>query len=73
MKNYIETNKGVITTQFYDDGIGKGVEILLDGQIVCMLDVMEGKYAGARLIVYSKEDEDEPTDIIDINKNPEEE
>lgn len=69
MENGIKTSMGMITTQFYDDGIGKGVEVLLNGSIVCMFDIMEGKYEGARLIVYSKEDEDEPTDIIEINKD----
>ena len=67
----METKVGVITTKYYDDGIAKGLQVLLDGEIVCMLDVMEGEYSGIRLIVYSEYDEDEPTDIIEINKNKE--
>lgn len=64
----METKAGVITTRFYDDGIAKGIQVLLDGEIVCMLDVMDGEYEGVRLIVYSEYDEDEPTHIIDVNK-----
>lgn len=64
----METKAGVITTRFYDDGVAKGIQVLLDGEIVCMLDVMEGEYEGVRLIVYSEYDEDEPTHIIDVNK-----
>lgn len=64
----METKAGFITTRFYDDGIAKGIQVLLDGEIVCMLDVMEGEYEGVRLIVYSEYDEDEPTHIIDVNK-----
>ena len=65
----METKAGVITTRFYDDGIAKGVSVLLDGEIVCMLDVMEGECEGTRLIVYSEYNEDEPTYIIEVNKN----
>lgn len=64
----METKAGVITTRFYDDGIAKGVQVLLNGEIVCMLDVMEGEYAGTRLVVYSEYNEDEPTHIIEVNK-----
>lgn len=67
----METKAGVITTRFYDDGIAKGVSVLLDGEIVCMLDVMERECAGTRLIVYSEYNEDEPTHIINVNKNKE--
>lgn len=66
MSKEFKTSAGVITTEYYDDGMGKGVQILLNGDIVCMLDVME---SGTRLIVYSDYCEDEPTDIIDINKD----
>jgi hypothetical protein len=68
----MKTKAGVITTRFYDDGIAKGIHIMLDEETVCMLDVMEGEYEGTRLIVYSKYNEDEPTHIIEINKNKEE-
>lgn len=67
----METNVGIITTRFYDDGIAKGIQVLLNGEIVCMLDVMDGEYVGARLIVYSEYNEDEPTHIIEVNKNKE--
>lgn len=67
----METKAGVITTRYYDDGMAKGVQVLLDGEIICMFDVMEGEYEGARLIVYSEYNEDEPTHIIDVNKNKE--
>lgn len=67
------TNAGEIKTRFYDDGIAKGVQILLNNEIVCMLDVMEHPTeGGTRLIVYSNYNEDEPTHIIEINKDKEE-
>lgn len=72
MSKGYETSAGVITTRFYDDDIAKGVEILLDGNIVCMLDVMQHPTeGGTRLIVYANYNEDEPTHIIDINKDKE--
>lgn len=70
MENEFKTSAGTITTEFYDDGMARGVEILLNGDIVCMLDVIEHPTeGGTRLIVYSDYYEDEPTDIIDINKD----
>ena len=69
-----KTKAGVITTRFYDDGIAKGVEILLNDEIVCMLDVMEHPTeGGTRLIVYANYNEDEPTHTIEIKKDKEEE
>ena len=69
----MQTTVGKITTQFYDDGIAKGVQILLDDNIICMFDVMNHPaYGGARLIVYASYNEDEPTHIIEINKDKEE-
>ena len=65
----METKAGVITTRYYDDGMAKGVQIMLDWETVCMLDVMECEYEGTRLIVYSEYNEDEPTHIIYVNKN----
>lgn len=68
----VKTDAGVITAQPYDDGMGKGIQLLLNGDIVCMLDVMtHPTEGGTRLIVYSKYHEDEPTHIIDINKDKE--
>lgn len=70
----IETNAGVITAVPYNDGMGKGIQLLLDDDMVCMLDVMEHPTeGGTRLIVYSGYYEDEPTHIIDINKDKENE
>lgn len=68
----VETNAGVITAVPYDDGMGMGIQLLLNGDIVCMLDVMNHSvYSGTRLIVYSGYYEDEPTHVIDINKDKE--
>jgi hypothetical protein len=68
----IKTSAGVITTRAYDDGCAKGVAVELDGEIVCMLDVMDHPTeGGTRLIAYSDYYEDEPTHIIDINKEKE--
>lgn len=72
MKDTYMTKAGVIRTRFYDDGCAKGVEILLNDEIVCMLDVMEHKTeGGTRLIVYAEYSEDEPTHTIEINKEKE--
>ena len=72
MKNSYDTKAGTIKTRFYDDGVAKGVEILLNDEIVCMLDVMvHSTYGGTRLIVYANYNEDEPTHIIQINKDKE--
>lgn len=66
------TNEGVIEVRFYDDGMAKGAEILLNDMIVCMLDVMEHPTdGGARVIVYAEYNEDEPTHVIEINKDKE--
>lgn len=67
------TKAGIITTRFYDDGMARGIQILLNDEIVCMLDVMEHPTeGGTRLIVYANYNEDDPTHIIEINKDKEE-
>lgn len=68
----IQTEAGVITAISYDDGIAKGIQLQLNGDIICMLDVMTHPTdGGTRLIVYADYYEDEPTHIIDINKDKE--
>ena len=68
----VKTNAGVITAQPYNDGMGKGIQLLLNDDIVCMLDVMEHPTeGGTRLIVYADYYEDEPTHVIEINKDKE--
>lgn len=72
----MKTSAGTITTRFYDDGCAKGVQVLLDGNIVAMLDVYEpsnGETEGeARVLVYKKEytetEEDAPIECITINR-----
>ena len=72
----MKTSAGVITTQFYDDVIAKGIQILLDGTIVAMLDVYEpvaGVLEGeARVLVYKAsyddDEEEEPIECITINR-----
>ena len=67
----MKTSAGKITTRYYDDGIAKGVQILLDDTVVAMLDVFEsaaGEMEGeARVLVYHK-DCDEPIECITINR-----
>ena len=67
----MKTSAGKITTKYYDDGIAKGVQILLDDTVVAMLDVFEssaGEMEGeARVLVYNK-DCDEPIECITINR-----
>ena len=70
------TSAGIITTRYYDDGMAKGIQILLDGEIVAMLDVYEpseGEAEGeARVLVYKKtyaeDEEEEPIACITINR-----
>ena len=70
------TSAGVISTRLYDDGMAKGIQILLDDTIVAMLDVYEpseGETEGeARVLVYKKEytedEEEAPIDCITINR-----
>ena len=72
----MQTSAGIITTQTYDDGIAKGIHILLDGEIVAALDVYEpseGETEGeARVLVYKKEyaedEEEAPIECITINR-----
>ena len=72
MANQYQTSAGIITTKFYDDGVARGVEIFLNNEIVCMLDVMRHPMeGGTRLIVYADYNEDEPTHTIEINKEKE--
>lgn len=70
-KTKMKTSAGEITTRFYDDGIAKGVQVMLNGEIVAMLDVYEpneGETEGeARVLVYCNDD-DEPTECITINR-----
>lgn len=67
----VKTSAGVITTQVYNDGMAKGLQVLLNGEIVCMLDVYEsvaGETEGeARVLVY-KNNEDEPSECITVNR-----
>ena len=72
----MKTSAGTITTRFYDDGVAKGIQVLLDDNIVAMLDVYEptdGETEGeARVLVYKKEyaenEEDAPIECITINR-----
>ena len=67
----MKTSAGKITTKYYDDGIAKGIQILLDDTVVALLDVFEsvsGEMEGeARVLVYNK-DCDEPIECITINR-----
>lgn len=70
------TSAGVVTTEFYDDEIAKGIKVLLNDEIVAMVDVYEAKEGEAegeaRVLVYHKGDHcdawDEPIACITINR-----
>lgn len=72
----VQTDAGEATVHYYDDGCANGVQIQLDGNIVCALDVYrssEGESVGeARVLVYKKvypEDEEEaPIECVSINR-----
>lgn len=71
-----KTSAGIITTEFYDDVIAKGVKIRLDDELVAMVDVYEpeeGETEGeARVLAYHKgncyDAWDEPIACITINR-----
>lgn len=69
--NEFKTSAGIITTRLYDDGCAKGIQILLNDEIVAMLDVYEpseGEIEGeARVLVYKKYS-DEPNYCITVNR-----
>ena len=69
----MQTSAGIIRAQCYNDGLAKGIKILLDDNVVAMLDIYEaedGETEGeARVLVYQqKSDFDEPTHCISINR-----
>lgn len=74
----IQTSAGMATAVAYDDGCAKGVQILLNDNIVCALDVYEKEFEGseysgeARVLAYKveyAEDEAEaPIACIAINR-----
>ena len=74
----IQTSEGLATAIAYDDGCAKGVQIWLDDNIVCALDVYEKEFDGqeyggeARVLVYKKEyaedEEEAPIACITINR-----
>ena len=67
----MKASAGTITTRYYDDGIAKGVQILLDDTVVAMLDVFdpsaEEMVGEARVLVYHQ-DCAEPIECITINR-----
>ena len=75
-ENDIKTTAGKITTRYYDDTIAKGIQILLDDNIVAALDVYEpsnGENVGeARVLVYKKNydenEEESPICCVSINR-----
>jgi hypothetical protein len=72
----IQTSAGFVKTQIYDDGCANGIQILLNDDIVCALDVYEpseGELEGeARVLVYKTEytedEEEAPIVCISINR-----
>lgn len=69
----IQTSAGRATAVAYDDGCAKGVQIWLDDNIVCALDVYEEELGGeARVLAYKKEygedEEEAPIACISINR-----
>lgn len=64
---FIKTSAGVITTQAYDDGIAKGIKVLLNDDIICIVDVFEeAERRGETRIITYKKDNDEPSDRITV-------
>lgn len=63
----VKTSAGVITTQAYDDGIAKGIKVLLNDDIICIVDVFEeAERRGETRVITYKEDNDEPSDRITV-------
>ena len=74
----IQTSAGMATAVAYNDGCAKGVQIWLDDDIVCALDVYEKEFDAqecggeARVLAYKKEyaenEEEAPIACITINR-----
>lgn len=65
----VPTALGQLSVRAYDDGCAKGIQIILDGNIVSAVDVLnekDGVPGEARALVYSKKDIDEPTSCIHL-------
>lgn len=65
----VPTVLGQLSVRTYDDGCARGIQILLDGNIVSTVDVLNGKGGipgEARALVYSKKDIDYPTYCIHL-------
>lgn len=59
MKKHIATVK-------YDDGCAYGIQVLVDGEVVCLIDIMTN--GGEIRVIPYKEGSDEPVDIISVNR-----
>lgn len=74
----IQTSAGMATAVAYNDGCAKGVQIWLNDNIVCALDVYEKEYDGweysgeARVLAYKAEydegEEEAPIACVTINR-----
>lgn len=65
MVNGIQTACGWARVEYYDDGIARGIKVILDDEIVAMLDVIEANVERdippeARVLIYGN-GSDEPT------------
>jgi len=70
MQNGIMTGCGWARVSYYDDGIARGIKIILNDKIVAMLDVTERNdernlNSEARILVYAN-GSDEPTSCENV-------
>lgn len=66
-KIIMQTTAGAVTVIPYDDGIAEGVQIMIDGAVVCMLDVYK-EDGEARVLVYHINNDEEPDKCITVNR-----
>ena len=65
-----ETSAGTLKAATYDDGCAQGIQIMLNGRIISVIDVLEADGSEnpgeVRALIYASADSDEPTHCITI-------
>lgn len=67
----METSAGKLIIEEYDDGCAKGLTIKLNEKTIALIDVYEpvkGETEGEVRVLAYRENSDEPTDCISINR-----
>ena len=65
----VDTSCGRLKAVSYDNGCARGIQILLDDEIITAIDVLnenDGVPGEVRALVYANKDLDEPTECLHI-------